>query len=277
MESIPEISIEALMQQYAVLLLDAYGVLVHSAGALPGAVDLIQRLNQLWKPYYILTNDASKLPTTAATRYQGYGLALDADRMITSGALLTGYFATHHLMGAHCAVLGPADSIRYVEDAGGRIVSPADTFEVLVMADESGFPFLETVDAALTSLCRALDRQQDVHLVLPNPDLIYPSANQGFGAGSIAGMFEAALRVRYPQRTDLRFTRLGKPHAALFAEALRRSGTRDMVMIGDQFETDIQGARAFGLDAVWVGTGVTAGALTTMPPHLRPTYAMRSL
>jgi len=50
-----------------------------------------------------------------------------------------------------------------------------------------------------------------------------------------------------------------------------------MVMIGDQIETDIQGARAFGLDAVWVGTGVTAGVLTTIPAHLRPTYAMRAL
>jgi len=104
--------------------------------------------------------------------------------------------------------------------------------------------------------------------VLPNPDLMDPSADQGFGfgAGSIAGMFEAALRVRHPQRTDVRFTRLGKPHAALFAEALRRSATREMVMIGDQLETDIQGARAFGLDAVWIGTGVTAGALTTILP-----------
>lgn len=141
--------------------------------------------------------------------------------------------------------------MRYVEDAGGWIVSPTDAFEVLVIADESGFPFLETVDTTLTSLCRALDRQQNVHLVLPNPDLIYPCADQGwgFGAGSIAGMFEAALRVRYPQRTDLQFARLGKPYEALFAEALRRSETRDMVLVGDQLETDIQGARAFGLGA----------------------------
>jgi HAD superfamily hydrolase (TIGR01450 family) len=279
MDSIPEITIETVIERYDVLLFDAYGVLVHNAGALPGAVELIQRLNQVGKPYYLLTNDASKLPTTAAMRYQGYGLALDPDRIITSGALLTRYFITHHLAGARCAVLGPADSVRYVERAGGRIVSPADVFDVLVIADEVGFPFLETVDMAFTSLCRVLDRQQEVQLILPNPDLIYPKADQefGFGAGSIAGMFEAALHVRYPHRTALRFTRLGKPHEALFVEALSRSGTRNMVMLGDQLETDIQGARAFGLDAVWVETGVTVEVLTTTPAHLRPTYRMRSL
>ncbi len=279
MDSIPEITIETLIERYDVLLFDAYGVLVHSAGALPGAVELIQRLNQLGKSYYILTNDASKLPTTAAMRYQGYGLALEPDRIITSGAMLTRYFTTHHLAGARCAVLGSADSVRYVEHAGGRVVSPADVFDVLVIAGKAGFPFVETVDMVLTSLCRALDRQQEVHLILPNPDLIYPNADQGFGfgAGGIAGIFEAALRVRYPYRTDLRFTRLGKPHEALFVEALSRSGTRNMIMLGDQLETDIQGARAFGLDAVWVGTGVTVEALTTAPAHLRPTYRMSAL
>jgi HAD superfamily hydrolase (TIGR01450 family) len=278
-DNIPEITIEILMDRYDVILFDAYGVLVHSEGAFPGAVELIQWLNRVGKPYYILTNDASKLPTTAAMHYQGYGLLLDSDRIITSGALLTPYFATHHLKGARCAVLGPVDSVRYVEQAGGRVVSPADVFDVLVIADEAGFPFLETVDMALTSLCRALDRQQEVHLILPNPDIIYPNAAQGFGfgAGSIAGMFETALQVRYPHRTDLHFTRLGKPQEALFLEALSRSDTRNMVMLGDQLETDIQGARAFGIDAVWVGTGVMAEVLSTAPAHLRPTYRLRSL
>ena len=279
MNRIPEVTIETLVARYEVLLFDAYGVLVHSEGALPGAAELIQRLNHIEKPYYVLTNDASKLPTTAAMRYQGYGLALDPDRIVTSGALLKPYFAKHHLMEAQCVVLGPTDSVRYVEQAGGRVVSPTEVFDVLVIADDSGFPFLETLDLVLTSLCRALDRRQEVQLILPNPDLIYPSADQGFGfgPGSIAGMFEAALRVRYPHRTDLRFTRLGKPHEGLFEEALSRSGTRNMVMIGDQLETDIRGAIDFRLDAIWVGTGVTVEPPATGLPHLRPTYRMHSL
>ena len=50
-------------------------------------------------------------------------------------------------------------------------------------------------------------------------------------------MFAAASQVRYPHRTGLRLTRLGTPYAAMCTEALRRSGTRNMVMIGDQLET----------------------------------------
>jgi glycerol-1-phosphatase len=279
LETVPEITLDELMKRYAVLLLDAYGVLVHSSGPLPGAAELIRKLNAVAKPYHVLTNDASKLPATAAARYRGYGLAVDPERIITSGALLVAHFAEHRLGGARCAVLGPEDGVRYVEQAGGRVVSAGERFDVLVIADESGFPFLETVDVALSSLCRELDAGRRVHLVLPNPDLIYPSGNGGFGfaSGSIALMFEAALGLRYPGRDGLRFTRLGKPHPAIFAEAVRRSGTRDMVVVGDQIETDVRGARAFGLDAVLVSTGVTAGALDGTPPELRPTYRLRSL
>ncbi len=64
--SIPEICMSALLERYKVLLLDAYGVLVHSTGALPGAAELIDRLNCTGKPYYILTNDASRHPPSLA-------------------------------------------------------------------------------------------------------------------------------------------------------------------------------------------------------------------
>ncbi len=90
-------------------------------------------------------------------------------------------------------------------------------------------------------------------------------------------MFEVALRARYPNRCDLGFARLGKPHEAMFKEALRRSGTRDMVVIGDQVDTDVRGARAFGLDCALASTGVTAVELMSLAPELRPTHRLRSL
>ena len=276
--SLPEVSISVLTERYAVLLLDAYGVLVHSTGVLPGGPELIARLNRVGKPYYILTNDASRLPATAATRFQGFGLAIPADRIITSGQLLGGYFAGKGLVGARCVVLGPAESRQYVEEAGGCLVSAGDGFEVLVIADEVGFPFFETVNAAVTSMFQKLDREEDVQLVLPNPDVVYPKAGHDFGitSGGVAAMIEAAIHARYPHRRDLRFARLGKPEAPIFAEALRRSGTRDMVMVGDQLETDIRGARAFGLDAAWVSRG-SVRALEALPVDLRPTYRLPSL
>jgi len=274
-----EITIEELIVSYPVLLLDAYGVLVNNSGALPGAAGLIGELNRTGKAYYLLTNDASKLPQTAANRFQGYGLKINPERIITSGGLLKNFFKTNNLPGARCAVLGPDDSVQYVRDAGGEVVSPANGFDVVVIGDEAGYPFFATVDMVITELFHKVERQERFSLVLPNPDLIYPKANQGFGitSGSIALIIEAALQLRYPGRPELYFERLGKPNADIFQDSLRRSGTKNMVMIGDQLETDIRGANAFGLDSVLVGTGITDITTGDIPDHLQPTYRMDSI
>lgn len=277
--NIPKIAIDTLIEKYEALLFDAYGVLVHSTGALPGARTLITKLNRTGKPYYILTNDASKLPNTAADHFQGFGLDIDKERIVSSGGLIKTYFATHHLAGQDCIVLGPQDSIEFVKMAGGNVVAPASEFAVLVIADEAGFPFLETVDKVLTTLCRLLDTGSKVHLVLPNPDLIYPKDDNklGVAAGSIAAMFEATLAMRYPERPDLRFVRLGKPEAAIFKEAFLLSGTRNMVMIGDQLETDIRGALNFGIDGALVASGVTSDLNVRDASGIRPTFRLQEL
>lgn len=279
MVGIEKISVDKLMAKYPVLLLDAYGVLVHAKGALPGAVELIDALNHQKKPYYILTNDASRLPASSAERFQNFGLAIEAGKIITSGSLLTAYFARHQLKEKPCAVLGPQDSTRYVELAGGLVVDPADPFEVLVIGDESGYPFLETVDTVLSGLFNTFDDGAAVHLVLPNPDLIYPKAGNDFGiaSGSIALILEAALQRRYPFRPELKFVRLGKPHAAIFEEAAERSGTRNMVMIGDQLETDVRGAVEFGIDSALVGTGIANVNLQSVDKAMQPTYFLKNL
>lgn len=279
MDATKTITVDRLIDEYSVLLLDAYGVLVHSSGALPGAARLIETLNRRKKSYYILTNDASKLPATCADFFQRYGLAITPDKIITSGSLLVDYFTRHHLIDKHCAVLGPEDSIRYVELAGGMVVEPTEPFEVLVIGDETGYPFLEKLDTALSGLFNLLDHGCDMHLLLPNPDLIYPKAGNGFGlaSGSIALMLEAALQQRYQFEPELKFVRLGKPHAAIFKEALSRSGTMDMVMIGDQLETDIRGAVNFGIDSVLIGSGVAPANPHGADRTIRPAYYLDHL
>jgi HAD superfamily hydrolase (TIGR01450 family) len=241
-------------------------------------VELIARLNRYRRDYFILTNDASRLPETVAQRLGQFDLDVDAVQVITSASLLPPYFAEHGLVGSRCAVLGPEDSLRYVETAGGRVVPAGEAFDALVVCDDDGYPFLETVNAALSTLFRLFDRGEEPQLILPNPDLIFPMGEGAFGitSGSIALVLEAALQLRYPSREDRRFVRLGKPYPALFAEAARRSGTKDMVMIGDQLETDIRGARAFGIDSALVDTGVTA-QLADLPEDVRPTYLLRTL
>lgn len=272
----PETSIAELLDSYDGLLIDAYGVLVHASGAFPGAGSFLERLHDRSFPYIVVTNDSSRLPKTAADKYQNFDLPIETERVLTSGALIEPYFEAHDLEGARCVVLGPEDSETYVRRAGGELVDVReDDFDVLVLGDDAGFPFRETMDAALTQLIQRFDASDPPRLVLPNPDLIYQQGPQtfGFAVGSMADMFERVLAERYPSRRPT-FARLGKPHGPIYEQACRQLGTDDVAMLGDQLATDIAGANRAGIDSVLVAGGVTNLETALADTDVRPDFIL---
>lgn len=270
-------SADRLVEGYDGVLLDAYGVLLDKSGAMPGAARFLSHLTGSGRPWLVLTNSASRLPETFAAELAEAGLPVPADRIQTSGMLLADWFAERGLQGARALVLGPEDSAEYVRRAGGRVTEAAarTDAEVLVIADQKGFDCLEAMDHALSMVLRRLDAGLPLHILLCNPDLIYPVAPglYGFTAGGLAAMLEAVIRERYP---DLRnpVVPLGKPHAPLFEAARRRLPGR-LLMIGDQLATDILGANRCGIDSALVGTGLCRGIDGNGSVH--PTWFLPSL
>jgi len=276
---LPHISTAKLIQRYGVILLDAYGVLVDGKGALPGAAAFVEELRASGKPFYVVTNDASKLPETAARDYRAMGLSIDAEQLVTAGSLVIPWIRRLAIDGCRCLVLGTADSRAYVEAAGASVV-PIDANaepHVIMVGDEEGYPFLEGVDAAITVALRAIEADRSIHLVCPNPDRLHPKGDGVLGVSSsaVAGLIEDALALRFPNRALPGFERLGKPRPLLYEEALARAGRRDAVMVGDQLDTDIRGADALGLDTVLIGTGVSRPE--SVEPGLVPTWYLPSL
>lgn len=254
-------TVAALLDRYDVFFLDAYGVLVQSSGPLPGAGEFLARLRGTGKTILILSNDASRGRETTLRRYQGFGLSLAADEILTSGMLLRDHFAAEGLVGAPTIVLGTDDSEAYVREAGGQVVAADDeSARVVVLADDDGYDLLETVNRTVTVLLNRLDRGERTALVMPNPDLVFPRRPGAYGitSGAIAPMIEAVLRLRDPSGRQ-RFQPLGKPFAPMFAAAMQRVPGHDrgrVVMVGDQILTDIKGAVDFGLDSVFVESGI---------------------
>lgn len=265
----------ALLERYDALLFDAYGVLVSSSGALPGARDLITRLLAEDRDFLVVSNDASREPSTCASFYASVGLPIPAERVVTSGGLLPRVFEERGLVGAPTCVLGPEGSLALARAAGADLVPPSAAFDVLVVADEAGFPFLETVDEVISRLFAAFAAGREPLLLLPNPDELYPKGDGAFGlaAGSIALLVEAALARRFPEQRP-RFVRLGKPAAPIFEEARRRLPGRRLVMLGDQVETDVRGARDAGIDSVLVETGLDRFSAASA---VAPTFRLASL
>lgn len=283
LEDIPKANIYELADRFHTILLDAYGVIVHGSGAYPGAAELINHLNEQKKSYFVVTNGATKLPETSALHYRKKGLNIPAERVISSAGLLKNYFEKNDLVGATCKVLGPEESVEYVRLAGGRAVDLGEKVEAdaLIICNQSGYPFLETMDDIITWLVEAFDRDQTVHLILPNPDVIYPisQGKVGITAGAVAALIEQALATRFSHESKTRFTRLGKPYAPIFEEALRRSSTKDMIMVGDTLDTDILGGNNFGLKTAYITSGVASEAKlgSLSDPAMRPDYILKDL
>lgn len=254
-------TVRELLGRYDGILLDVYGVLMDARGPLPGAAELLAHLEGR-TPYAIVTNDASRSADTYAARFGKHGITVPPARFVTSGSLLAGYSP---IRGKRTCVLGTDDSRAYAEAGGAAIVPLGAELEALAVCDDAGFEFLGGIEAALNAVIRAVEAGRRPALVLPNPDLVYPKGggDLGFTAGAIALLIETALGRRFPAM-GLRFDHLGKPEPHLFAEAARRLALAPdrLVMIGDQLETDVAGARAAG-----VATALLAGVSRWDPAH----------
>jgi HAD superfamily hydrolase (TIGR01450 family) len=271
-------SIRELLDAYDGVLLDAYGVLVDARGVLPGTAPLLAELARRRMPFAVVTNDASRSAATYARQFAARGLAIPPEQIVTSGSLLPGYFRAHGLVGARTCVLGTPDTHDYVREGGGVPVPLAAGMEIdaVAVCDDDGTPFAEGIERALSAIIRAVDAGRRPRLVLPNPDLVYPKGDGELGitAGSMALVIEAALARRFPAER-LAFDRLGKPAPHLFLEASARLGVPParLVMIGDQLETDIAGARAAGIDAA-----LLAGVSRWDPAApVAPTYLLATI
>lgn len=273
-------TIGALLDHYDGLLLDAYGVLVDARGLLPGAAALLAELARRGTPYAIVTNDASRSAASYASRFAGHGVTIDPARVVTSGSLLPAYFRDRGLAGARTCVLGTADSIAYVREGGGAPIAlaPGMELDALAVCDDAGTPFVHGVELAFSAVVRAVEAGRTPALVLPNPDLIYPKGDgeYGYTAGAMALLIEAALARRFPGRA-LRFDQLGKPAPDLFREARRRLGVARVVMVGDQLETDVAGARAAGLDAALLAGVSRWSPGANPPPTIAPTFLLATI
>jgi len=273
-----ERSIHALLDAYDGILLDAFGVLVDARGPLPETAPLLAELARRRLPFAIVTNDASRSAATYARRFAAMGLLVEPAQVVTSGSLLPGYFRAQGLVGARTCVLGTDDSYEYVREGGGVPVplGPGMEVDAVAVCDDSGTPFLEGIEWALSAIVRAIAAGRRPRLVLPNPDLVYPKGDGELGvtAGSMALVIEAALARRFPGEPPV-FDRLGKPAPHLFREAAARLGIAParLVMIGDQLETDIAGAQAAGID-----TALLAGVSRWDPAApVAPTYLLATI
>jgi glycerol-1-phosphatase len=108
--------------------------------------------------------------------------------------------------------------------------------------------------------------------VVSNLDATVPTPRgMAPGNGQLVGVVQATTG-RSPDAVA------GKPELPLHEEAVRRSGARRPLVVGDRLDTDIEGAVRAGTPSLLVLTGVTRPHdLLGAAPQRRPTYLANGL
>ncbi len=233
------------MSNSSAIVCDLDGVLFKGAEAIPGAGEAHVALERQGHVLIFATNNATRTAEDVAGRIADItGYPARPGQIVTSAMA-----AAHHLAGS-------VRSVFVVGERGLVETLQAQGIEV----DEEG----HDVDAVVVGLDRtvtyeklargALAVRRGARLVATNTDPTFPSPR---GQVPGAGTFVAAME----RATGVDAEPCGKPFDPMASLVRALVGAREVTMVGDRVETDIEFGKRHGWTTILVLTGVTSPAV----------------
>lgn len=244
----------ALAEVYDGFIVDLWGVVHNGVRPHPGVLDCLARLRLAGKPVVFLSN-APRRPGAIAAALLAMGIGPEFySGIMSSGEAVhlalrdrTDEFAG---LGRRLFHLGPPRD-RDVFDSLGLIeVARPEAAEFLLNTGPDDLLGAEDAEVYLPVLRDAL--QAGLPMVCANPDLeVVRDGKRIICAGRLAEIY-GEWGGRVIQR--------GKPDPAIYTPTLALLGTaRERTLaVGDSLRTDMAGAKAAGIDACWVLSGIHA-------------------
>jgi NagD protein len=223
-------------------VLDMDGVIYRGNQLIPGARELIERLQEGGHPFLFLTNNSQRTPLDFQRKLERMGLTVPAERYFTS-ALATAAFLHSQKPDGSAFVIGEAGLTHALYQVGYSITEVDPDY--VVLGDTPSYDYAKILQAVRLILAGA-------RFIATNPDVSGP-VEEGLhpACGALAAPIERVTgRDAYY---------VGKPNPLMMREALRRldAHSDDAVMIGDRMDTDILAGLGAGMHTVLVLTGVT--------------------
>ncbi len=256
------------LDRFDAVLLDLDGTVYHEEHPLPGAVELIHRLQGAKRTYACLTNSTSS-PERVVARLARMRVDVTPAHVYTAAAAAVDFlldrFAAAPPNVFNLATEGVHDlldgKVRWVEGEQG----PCDA--VVVGVPLSVFATPERQRTAMIRL-----RGGALHVAIC-ADRVYPSPRGlEFGVGALAAMLSYASGASPVY--------CGKPERLFFAELCHRlaADPARCVLIGDNLESDIAGGKSVGMTTVLTLGGVSSrDDAERLPPALRPDHIINDL
>ena len=245
-----------LAAHYDVVLSDVWGVVHNGAAATPEACNALQRFRAGGGRVVLVTNAPRPGDVVVRRTLEPLGVPATAyDGIVSSGDVTHALIAARP--GQRVLHIGPPRDLPMFKNLDAPVVplEDADYAVCSGLADDTVETPKDYHDLIERMRTRALP------MICANPDIVVERGHQlVYCAGAIADLYAAAGGpVIYA----------GKPYRPIYEQALaiaeRALGhpvARERVLaIGDSLRTDIKGAEAFGIDALFVTDGIHAEEL----------------
>lgn len=240
------------------VLLDLDGVVYRGRSLVPGAARAIDAVRHAGVRVTFITNNASRTPQAVADHLRGFGVAAQADEVVTS-AVAAARFVVEEFPDDAVLPIGGEGLLTALREAGARTVGSADDGPGVVVV---GFgPELGWRD--LAEACIAV--QRGARLVATNLDISVPGDRGLVPAnGALVAVITAV--------TGVRPTAVGKPQPVMYRESTDEPAGA-VVVVGDRIDTDMRGANELGMDTLHVLSGAHGVRdVLEAPPGDRPRY-----
>ncbi|WP_411843575.1 TIGR01457 family HAD-type hydrolase [Salinicoccus sp. HZC-1] len=247
--------------KYKGYLIDLDGTMYNGTAVIDGAVDFIDRLNEAGIPYVFLTNNATKTQAEAAQKLIDMGFHIHPETLYTS-AMATAAYLKETDPGATVYAIG-SDSLKETLKDAGITLTEADA-EYVVMGLDTEINYEKLSKAALMI-------NNGSKFISTNPDRKFPT-EQGLVPGN------GALVAVLASATDVEPVVIGKPQGIILESAVASLDLpkEAVLMVGDNYDTDILTGINGGVDTLHVNTGVTSNEEMNSKTH-RPTYMINNL
>lgn len=219
-----------------------------------GGTRVMRRIRAKGKRLFVLTNDSTDTVETVHARLRRFDIPAREDEILTSARLTAEYVAKRHPGGTYFLVgeRGLDEELRRV----GLRRTRGSRAEVVVIGLDRWLTY-NKLDLAAEAA------RNGARIVACHAARLYMYRNRV--AMAVGPMVKA---VEYA--SGKRAVAIGKPSRLMFQLALEKAGCspHEAVMVGDQEETDVVGAKRMGITSVMVKTGVYSRGETTTQADL---------
>lgn len=232
------------MKTYQGYLIDLDGTMYHGMNRIEEAVTFVQTLYEKKVPYLFVTNNATQTPKEVVYKLQQMEIPATTNNVMTS-ALATAKYIRTKAPEATCYVIGEYGLKNALKQEGLHITITSEDVDYVVMGLDRDITYEKLSQASLAI-------QKGATFIATNMDQVIPTERGLFpGNGSLVSS------VAYS--TGIQPVVIGKPEQIIMKEALKQIhlSRKDVLMIGDNYETDILAGIHSKIDTLLVFSGVT--------------------